>query len=163
MLRDPAFFWRPNNTASRGRGEGRIGRLRSLEKMPSKYAIFSTVLSKTVGHYKGFSSWEPAPLWQVSVLFSWKAVSFILVGESTYWLQALSEFGQELCKVIHKAIQALNFFHIGGLRHFQDCFGFLLIDFDSFICQFTSRESDFLSSQFMFFPVKSHAHATTSF
>ena len=34
MLRDPAFFWRPNNTASRGRGEGRIGRLRSSEKMP---------------------------------------------------------------------------------------------------------------------------------
>ena len=49
-----------------------------------------------------------------------------------YWLQALSEFGQELCKVIHKAIQALNFFHIRGTRHFQDCFGFLLIDFDSF-------------------------------
>ena len=23
MLRDPAFFWRPNNTASRGRGEGK--------------------------------------------------------------------------------------------------------------------------------------------
>ena len=29
-------------------GEGRIGRLRSLEKMPPKYAIFSTVLSKIV-------------------------------------------------------------------------------------------------------------------
>ena len=49
MLRDPAFFWRPNNTASRGRGEGRIGRLRSLEKMPPKYAIFSTVWSKIAG------------------------------------------------------------------------------------------------------------------
>ena len=48
MLRDPAFFWRPNNTASRGRGEGRIGRLRSLEEMPPKYALFSTVLSKIV-------------------------------------------------------------------------------------------------------------------
>ena len=23
MLRDPAFFWRPNNTASRGRGGGK--------------------------------------------------------------------------------------------------------------------------------------------
>ena len=49
MLRDPAFFWRPNNTASRGRRrKGRIGRLRSLEKMPPKNAIFSTVLSKIV-------------------------------------------------------------------------------------------------------------------
>ena len=31
-----------------GGEEGRIGRLRSLEEMPPKYAIFSTVLSKTV-------------------------------------------------------------------------------------------------------------------
>ena len=46
MLRDPAFFWRPNNTACSRRGEGRISRLQSLEKMPPKYAIFSTVLSK---------------------------------------------------------------------------------------------------------------------
>ena len=30
MLRDPAFFWRPNNTASRGRGEG--GKNRSATK-----------------------------------------------------------------------------------------------------------------------------------
>ena len=31
-----------------GEGEGRIGRLRSLEKMTPKKAIFSTVLSKIV-------------------------------------------------------------------------------------------------------------------
>ena len=31
-----------------GRGEGRIGRLRSLEEMPPKFALFSTVLSKIV-------------------------------------------------------------------------------------------------------------------
>ena len=42
----------------------------------------------------------------------------ILVGESAYRLQAVSEFGQELCKVINKAIQALNVFHIGGLLAF---------------------------------------------
>ena len=48
MLRDPVFFWRPNDTASSGRGEGGISLLRSLEKMPPKYAIFSTVLSKIV-------------------------------------------------------------------------------------------------------------------
>ena len=36
------------------------------------------------------------------------------MGESAYRLQAVSEFGQELCKVINKAIQTLNFFHIGG-------------------------------------------------
>ena len=85
------------------------------------------------------------------------------MGESAYQLHAVSEFGQEFCKVIHKAIQALNLFHIGGLRHFQDCFGFLWINFDSFVCQFMSHESDFLSSQFKFLQVESHAHATASF
>ena len=41
MLRDPAFFWRPNNTASRGRGgKGRIGRLRSLEKKATQVCNF---------------------------------------------------------------------------------------------------------------------------
>ena len=33
-----------------GGGEGRIGQLRSSEKMPPKYAIFSTVLSKIEGY-----------------------------------------------------------------------------------------------------------------
>ena len=35
-----------------GGGEGRIGQLRSSEKMPPKYAIFSTVLSKIVGRLR---------------------------------------------------------------------------------------------------------------
>ena len=38
----------PRGGGGGGGGEGRIGRLRSLEKMPPKYAIFSTVLSKIV-------------------------------------------------------------------------------------------------------------------
>ena len=32
MLRDPAFFWRPNNTASRGRGEGKNGSATKFKK-----------------------------------------------------------------------------------------------------------------------------------
>ena len=46
MLRDPAFFEDP--TTLLPGGEERVGRLQSLEKMPLKYAIFSTVLSKIV-------------------------------------------------------------------------------------------------------------------
>ena len=49
-------FEDPTTLLPGGGGEARIGRLRSLEKMPSKYAIFSTVLSKIVGHYTGCSS-----------------------------------------------------------------------------------------------------------
>ena len=41
-------FKDPTTLLPGGRGEGRIGRLRRLEKMPPKYAIFSTVLSKIV-------------------------------------------------------------------------------------------------------------------
>ena len=52
MLRDPAFFEDPTTllAGGGGRGEGRIGWLRSLEKMPPKNAIYSTVLSKIVVH-----------------------------------------------------------------------------------------------------------------
>ena len=32
MLRDPAFFWRPNNTASRGRGGGKNGSATKFRK-----------------------------------------------------------------------------------------------------------------------------------
>ena len=46
--RDQTFFWRRNNIASWGWGEGRIGTAMVFRKMPSKYAIFSTVLSKIV-------------------------------------------------------------------------------------------------------------------
>ena len=42
-------FEEPTTLLPGGGGKGRIGRLRSLEKMPPKYAIFSTVLSKIVG------------------------------------------------------------------------------------------------------------------
>ena len=48
MLRDPAFFWRPNNTASRGRGGGKNRSATTFRKNAPKYAIFSTVLSKIV-------------------------------------------------------------------------------------------------------------------
>ena len=41
-------FEDPTTLLPGGGGKGRIGRLRSLEKMPPKYAIFSTVLSKIV-------------------------------------------------------------------------------------------------------------------
>ena len=41
-------FEDPTTLLPGGEGEGRTGRPRSLEKMPSKYAIFSTVLSKIV-------------------------------------------------------------------------------------------------------------------
>ena len=41
-------FEDPTTLLPGGGGEGRIGRLRSLEKMPPKNAIFSTVLSKIV-------------------------------------------------------------------------------------------------------------------
>ena len=43
-------FEDPTTLLPGGGGEGRIGRLRSLEKMPPKYAIFSTVLSKIVAY-----------------------------------------------------------------------------------------------------------------
>ena len=42
-------FEDPTTLLPGGGGEERIGRLRSSEKMPPKYAIFSTVLSKIVG------------------------------------------------------------------------------------------------------------------
>ena len=42
-------FEDPTTLLPGGGEEGRIGRLRSLEKMPPKYAIFSTVLSKIAG------------------------------------------------------------------------------------------------------------------
>ena len=48
MLRDPAFFRRPNNIASRGRGEGKNRSATKFRKNAPKYAIFSTVLSKIV-------------------------------------------------------------------------------------------------------------------
>ena len=41
-------FEDPTTLLPGGGGKGRIGRLRSLEKMPPKNAIFSTVLSKIV-------------------------------------------------------------------------------------------------------------------
>ena len=41
-------FEDPTTLLPGGVGEGRISRLRSLEKLPPKYAIFSTVLSKIV-------------------------------------------------------------------------------------------------------------------
>ena len=41
-------FEDPTTLLPGGEEEGRIGLLRSLEKMPPKYAIFSTVLSKIV-------------------------------------------------------------------------------------------------------------------
>ena len=74
MLRDPAFFWRPNNTASRGRGEGRIGRLRSLEKMPPKNAIFWTVLSKIVALAR-----ERKP-YRIGLLFTHKNSDFSAIS-----------------------------------------------------------------------------------
>ena len=49
MLRDPAFFWRPNNTASRGRGGGKNRSAKKFRKNAHKCAIFLTVLSKIVG------------------------------------------------------------------------------------------------------------------
>ena len=54
MLRDPAFFRRPNNIASRGRGGGKNRSVTKFRKNAPKYAIFSTVLSKIVGT-RGFS------------------------------------------------------------------------------------------------------------
>ena len=48
MLRDPAFFRRPNNIASRGRGGGKNRSATKFRKNAPKYAIFSTVLSKIV-------------------------------------------------------------------------------------------------------------------
>ena len=42
-------FGDPTTLLPGGGEEGRIGRLRSLEKMPPKYAIFSTVWSKIAG------------------------------------------------------------------------------------------------------------------
>ena len=48
MLRDPAFFRRPNNIASRGRGEGKNRSATKFRKNAPKYVIFSTVLSKIV-------------------------------------------------------------------------------------------------------------------
>ena len=50
MLRDPAFFRRPNNIASRGRGEGKNRSATKFRKNAPKYAIFSTVLSKIVAN-----------------------------------------------------------------------------------------------------------------
>ena len=41
-------FKDPTTLLPGGRGEGRISRLQSFEKMPPKYAIFSTVLFKIV-------------------------------------------------------------------------------------------------------------------
>ena len=46
------FFEDPATPLPGGGGEGRIGRLRTLEKMPPKYAIFSTVLPEIVGFYR---------------------------------------------------------------------------------------------------------------
>ena len=48
MLRDPAFFRRPNNIASRGRGGGKNRWATKFRKNAPKYAILSTVLSKIV-------------------------------------------------------------------------------------------------------------------
>ena len=53
-------FKDPTTLLPGGRGEGRIGRLRRLEKMPPKYAIFSTVLSKIVDDsVLGIGSFRP--------------------------------------------------------------------------------------------------------
>ena len=55
MLRDPTFFRRPNNIASRGRGEGKNRSAMKFRKNAPKYAIFSPVLSKIV--YKHVLTW----------------------------------------------------------------------------------------------------------
>ena len=54
MLRDPAFFRRPNNIASRGRGGGKNRSATKFRKNAPKYAIFSTVLSKIVCKLKAY-------------------------------------------------------------------------------------------------------------
>ena len=54
MLRDPAFFRRPNNIASRGRGGGKNRSVTKFRKNAPKYAIFSTVLSKIVCKLKAY-------------------------------------------------------------------------------------------------------------
>ena len=51
MLRDLSFFWRPNNTASRGRGGGKNQSAAKFRKNAPKYAIFLTVLSKIVAQF----------------------------------------------------------------------------------------------------------------
>ena len=50
-------FEDPTTLLPGGGEEGRIGRLRSLEKMPPKYAIFSTVLSKIAAALP-LASWD---------------------------------------------------------------------------------------------------------
>ena len=58
MLRDPAFFWRPNNTASRGRGEGKNRSATKFRKKghPSTVFIRISAQPRISAHSKGRKS-----------------------------------------------------------------------------------------------------------